>query len=217
LQRIIAVDEQCGLVQAWLHPRGIEAIAAFPILRPMIYDYVMLTTVKTVSLPADYREVIAVEYPINQTPPTYLVRKNRFDQAFYNSDGFYDVDHYYASTAAQAALLYSSGDFVTGNHVKTYYLANHDLAMLDNSTVLITIPDYYVHILIKYVVARAYREKLSVLVANPTSYSNVITQLVGYIEATDKMYQDAVNAAMTELTASRLTPHQHADKFDRVY
>ena len=65
-------------------PWCIEAIRTFPILRPMFKDKTTgLGEEHGFELEADFREMISVEYPVNQHPTSYMVRKNRLDPAFY--------------------------------------------------------------------------------------------------------------------------------------
>src|SRR4030042_5027148 len=133
-------------------PWCIQAILAFPILRPILYDYHFLTAAYTLSMPSDFREVISVEYPISQQPPSYMLRKNRLDPDFYNGAGFYDVDHAYSNGVGW--MVYFFQQIQIAEHVKVQYLGNHDTDMDDDYTVEISIPDEYEDILVAYVVAK---------------------------------------------------------------
>jgi hypothetical protein len=146
---------------------------AFPILRPMVHDFTVIGAgTHMISLPEDFREVIAVEFPISLSPPHYLVRKSRLDASFYLDQDLYDIDRDY--TAGTGWMLYVGASLAVGAHVKTQYLANHDTDMADDSATVITVPAEYENILVAYVVAKAYREHLSLYMQDPTVHTSII-------------------------------------------
>lgn len=197
-------------------PWCIEAMLSFPILRPKLHDLTNgLTDVYWFALPADFREVISVEYPISQTPPAYLIRKNRLDPAFYRKAGFYDIDHNYSAGAGW--MMFISGGVRAATHVYTQYLANHDTAMADDGLHFITIPDEYENILIQNVICRAYRERLSYIMQDPTAHSSVIQQMTEMVNKAEDQYRDMVQRAQEKLATSITSPKMSVDKFDRVY
>ena len=196
-------------------PWCIEAIQSFPILRPMLQDYTSITSSWTIALPADFREMISVEYPISQQPPAYMVRKNRLDPEFFSSITYFDVDHDYS--AGVGWTLYLSTQYRAATHLKIQYLANHDTDMDDEDTSIVTIPDEYETILITQVMCRAYRERLSVVLQDPTAHTTIVDQLTKTVEQLEATYASMVAAARSQLAQSVITPHRQVDKFDRVY
>ncbi len=100
-----------------------EAMLAFPILRPMALNHTMAATGHNFALPDDFREVISVEYPVNQDPPHYLTRKNELDPDFYQTMDCYDVTHNYK--AGIGWFMYISNSVLINEHVYVNYLANH--------------------------------------------------------------------------------------------
>jgi hypothetical protein len=197
-------------------PWCIEAMLSFPILRPMKDDHTNgPSTVYSFAMPTDFREVISVEYPVSQTPPTYLVRKNRLDPNFYKIAGFYDIDHDYASGSGW--MMYVSGGVRAAAHVYTQYLANHNTDMADDGLHFISIPDEYENILIQNVICRAYRERLSYVMQDPTAHSSVIQQMTEMVNKAEEQYREMVLRAQEKLATSIASPKMTADKFDRVY
>ena len=197
-------------------PWAIEGMLAFPILRPMTDDHTNgAVLVYSFDLPTDFREVITVEYPISQVPPSYLVRKNRLDPDFHNAAGYYDIDHNYAS--GEGWVCFVSKGLGANHHIRTNYLANHDTAMLDDSTVTITIPDEYENILVAYVLAKGFRERLSAYMITPTAHSSLIMQMTDMVRKAEDNYHLLVQRAQQKLADSRITPNVAVDKFDRVY
>jgi hypothetical protein len=197
-------------------PWCIEAMKTFPILRPMKDDHTNgAAVVYSFAAAADFRYVISVEYPINQTPPTYLVRKNRLDPSFYRKSGFYDIDHDYATGSGW--IIYVSGGIAALAHIYVQYLANHDVAMADDAGHLITVPDEYENVLIAQVICRAYRERLGYFMQNPTAQTNVIMRVTDMVQKAEDSYNALLAAAQKRLADSRVTGDKFADKFDRVY
>src|SRR4030042_2618584 len=137
-----------------------EAIQAFPILRPMYVDSVSALVARWYfRLPTDFREVISVEHPVGNHPVDYLIRKNRLDPSFYADANHFDIDNDY--TTGDLYQIYFSSQIPISSHVYVQYLASHDATMTDDAASIITIPDEYETILLTFVLAKAYRERLS--------------------------------------------------------
>jgi hypothetical protein len=168
----------------------------------MALNYVMPATGHNFALPTDFREVINVEYPVNQDPPHYLIRKNELDPAFYSIEYCYDVTHNYKGGIGW--FMYISNLVLINEHVYIYYLANHSVGLADDSVATITVPDEYENIIIAYVVAKAYRERLGAFMIDP--------QLIAPSSANDKMVHHAEDMTLTwekavlKLAESRAPP-----------
>jgi hypothetical protein len=200
-----------------IFPWCLEALRSFPILRPMFYDYSDLAAnVYEFTLPADFREVISVEYPIGQQPPAYCLRKRRTDPNFYDADNFYDVDHNYDK--GEGWVMHISTLISAPAHVHVEYLANHDTeSMADESDSFITVPDEYESLLVNQVICRAYRERLGNYMLDPTAHSSIIQQLTDMVMKMEQTYRQQVEDAQNRLVNSIVTSHKQVDKFDRVY
>ena len=193
-----------------------EALMVFPILRPMLDDHTNgASIVYKYAMPADFREVISVEYPIGQQPPTYLARKNRLDPNFYADAGFYDIDHDYSTGGGW--MCYVSGGVAASAHIKTEYLAGHDTDLADDSVDVITVPDEHEPILIAYFITRAWRERLGNAMRDPTAHTSIIQQLTEMVRRADENYASLLTQAQHRLVESRVSPANKVDKFDRVY
>jgi hypothetical protein len=216
---LAALSDPTGVV--WdrddaITPWGIEALQAFPILRPMFYDKSSgLSNLWYFRLPDDFREIISVEYPVGFHPVNYLVRKNRLDPTFYYDDSNFDIDYDY--TTGDLYFIYFSGQIPAGAHVYVQYLANHDTAMTDEEDVYLTIRDEYETILITFVMCRAYRERLSYHLQNPTIQATIISQLTDMVNHLEEQYRNLVAEAIAGLSESVITPARQVDKHDRVY
>jgi hypothetical protein len=197
-------------------PWCVEALRTFPILRPMEFDYMdLVNATYEITLPADFREVISVEYPTGQTPKHYGLRKHRLDPKFYDRDFFYDIDHDYTEGAGW--ILYMSTNIAAHAHVIVEYLANHDTEMVDNANCFISVPDEYESILVNQVICRAYRERLSKYMQDPTAHTSIIQQLTDMVLKMEATWRLQVSEAQNRLTNSVVTSNRVVDKYDRVY
>jgi len=212
-----AIDDPTN--QQWIRATLImwakEAMRVFPILRPNQDSYLFVGSTHTVELPADFREIVSVEYPKNQDPPVYLKRMNWLDQDFYSTEQNYDVDHDYADGTGW--VLYLSRLMVADDTLNINYLATHETDLDDDSADLITVPDEYVNILIAYVIMKAYRERLSAYMQDPTAFTQVVAQMVEAVTRAEAHYTTLVTSAQAYLAASRPSPKRKVDAFDRVY
>jgi hypothetical protein len=216
---LVALGDSSGTVWSRTNrmlPWCIEAIRTFPILRPMLDDHTNgASVVYSYDMPEGFRQVISVEYPISQVPPVYLVRKNHLDPTFYDEAGSYDIDHNYSTGVGWT--MYVSGGVAAAAHIKTQYLANHDTAMTDSGTCYLSVPDEYETILITSVMCRAYRERLSFIMQDPTAHMNTITQMTEMVQHVEEKFNQQITAAQMRLANSIVSPRLAVDKFDRVY
>ena len=187
----------------------IEAIREFPILRPMTADLTFVAD-HYHDLPADFIEIITVEYPIGEDPPRFNIRRDHTDEDF-ESDYYYDIDKDYADGTGH--LLWMGQ--VVASDVRINYLAPHDTAAAEG--MVLTIPDQYINILEEYCVIRAWTERLSTEIANPTAHASTISQINQAVEYHRKRYQEIIQKAITEMVTSKIVPNRRLDKFDRIY
>ncbi len=207
-----ATWSRAGVVTPWAE----EAMLSFPILRPQQDDHVNgASVVYSYDAPTDFREVVSIEYPVAHQPPTYLVRKNHLDPNFYDSEGYYDIDHDYASGTGWQ--IFVSGGIAAAAHIKMNYLANHEVGLADDYVDLITVPDEYENILIAYCVTKAFRERLGKTLQDPTAHTSVILQMTEMTKRAEDAYVQLASTAQERLATSRITPNITVDKYDRLY
>src|SRR5512143_2070743 len=192
-------------------PWAIEAMLEFPILRPMEQSISVSITGHMFDLAADFRDIIAVEYPVSQEPPKYLTRKNRQDPSFFSTDEYYDVDRDYVSSGGW--VLWTSKKIPAVSTIKVSYLANHKTDVTDSTSSYISVPDEYRGILVAYVVAKGYRERLGAFMQDPTAHQSIITQMTEMVQHAEENYQLLIKRAQEKLAESRTSPHMHSDKY----
>jgi hypothetical protein len=140
---------------------------------------------------------------------------NRLDPSFFASEDHYDIDRDYATGSGW--ILWVSKLLAIDEQVNINYLATHDTDLTDAPTSYITVPDEYENILIAYVVAKGYRERLGVYLQDPTAHTSLIMQMTDMTQKAEANYQQLVLRAQEKLAQSRSSPHMQADRFDRVY
>lgn len=192
----------------------IEAIREFPILRPMQEDIseIGVGDIHTLSLPADFKEIISVEWPVDQTPPRYHLRRNRLEADFYDGDT-YDIERDYESGSGWT--LWMGQPIPPGEVVRVDYLAMHDTSATE--IMVLTVPDQYLNILTEYCIIRAWTERLSTEISNPTAHATTIAQINSTIQHHRETYNRLVQQAVREMTTSRVTMNRRMDKHDRIY
>ena len=199
-------------------PWAKQAMLEFPLLRPKVYGFTIISSTHNVELPADFRSMMSVEYPANQEPPEFIPRRNHLEVNFYNSDQVsYDVDRNY--TIGTGYVMIISKLLVAGDHIHINYLTPHETDLEDNNTDEITVPDEYENILITYCVAKAYRHLLTLYAVDPTSHENIIQEMTEMLKATEDKYNYLINQLISQVSTgeSVITPNRIVDKFDRVY
>ena len=192
-----------------------QAIVAFPILRPVQWQFTAEVLSRTAALPADYREVISLEYPIEQDPPSFKTRLSHLDPTFYESDDYYDIDRDYVSM--EGYQLFMSFTPALAAEVNLNYLAIHSITPPREGELEIAIPEEYYPIVIADVVSKAFRERLSVYMQNPTAYTTIIYQMYEMVQHAEDRHTALLADAMAKLSSSRRTPIFKLDKFDRLY
>jgi len=190
-----------------------DAIRAFPIPRPIQTTLDAAAGVHLYDLPSAFREVVSVQYPTGQDPPAYLSRLSQQNPAFWQSDGYYDVDRNYEDTAGHQLCLSASP--AAGKKILVCYLGDHDAAMTEYST--LSVPDRYLHLLTLYVVWRAWLERLGAEQKDPTAHTALLSELTGAARQAEAAYRAAVELALADLAESRRTPALHMDGYDRIY
>jgi hypothetical protein len=189
----------------------IEAIREFPILRPMSADVSDASDRHQIELPADFKEVIAVQWPITSEMRMHT-RRSRLAAGFYSGD-YYDVDRDYA--AGSGWMLWMGREVPYAQPVRVSYLALHDTAMGENTP--LTVPDQYLNILTEYCLLRAWTERLSNEIRDPTAHSATIAEINRAIAGHRQTYHKLVDQAVRELTTSRVTLDHRLDGHDRIY
>jgi hypothetical protein len=197
-------------IEEWLN----EAIRDYSLHFPRLQS----TTLNCVAgqhnytLPADFLAVHLVEYPVGEDPPEYLARGSRARQDFWDAEGYYDVE---VSGEATAGTLWISEDPTVGETIELSYLATHDHALAANGT--LTVPGHHEHLLILFVVWRAWTERQATEQADPDHTSTVLDAHRRSTDSAEAIYRRAVKLAKTGASPSGYTGPWAADPYDRIY
>lgn len=192
----------------------IEAIREFPILRPMqdTLSEIGVGDIHEFTLPEDFKYIISVEWPVDEDPPRYHMRRSRLEEDFYLGD-YYDIDRDYETGSGW--ILWMGQAVTSGDDVRVNYLGLHDTEATE--IMVLTVPDEYLNILSEYVIMRAWIEQLSTIIQDPTAHTSTIEQINATIRDHRNNYERLVSQAVAELGTSRLTVNRAIDKYDRIY
>lgn len=146
-------------------------------------------------LPADFQEMIEVEYPTGENPPCFLRRVDRNSPSTWGIEGYYDILTNHDTDNADEIWL---SELPAGAGTITYrYLGDHDHDLASSGTV--TVPDRHHHILIAYVLWQATIEQQSAEEPNPTSNSSLLmSQLAVNADRRERAYRRAIFEAQRE-------------------
>ena len=171
-------------------------------------------------LPADFRAMLSVEYPAGEDPPRYLARRSRLGGAFWNRSGYYDVitreDTGEGPPAGGWAELFIGEKPADSETITIEYLADHDLSLSSGDT--ITIPERHEHIVVDFVVWRAWLELLGAEQQNPTSNSSLMmSQLASNTDRAKRAYVESLARALRAREGRSARVTWLLDKWDRIY
>lgn len=187
-----------------------EAIREFPILRPRQSDLTFSPDDHQEPLPADFIEIVSVEYPIGADPVRYHTRRAH-QSANFNSGDYYDIVRDHATGSGWVLWMGQS----IASEVRVNYLAPHDTNVSEG--MVLTIPDQYLNILTEYCFVRAWQERLSTEIANPTAHASTISQINAALTQHRQTYETLIGQAVRELGTSRIITQRALDDHDRVY
>ena len=196
-------------VNQWINDSIAEHSIHFP--RKLNTTLNCVTDQKSYDLPANYKAAISVEYPADDDPPYYLVRRSSL---WGSSDivGFYDVIR--RDDATDFPELRISEKPTTGQDIIIYYLGNH--ASLDDDTDICTVPDVHLELLVLFVRWATFQELASKASADPdpTSLSMGTLELNAF--RANREYRTKLKQWLAAESESAVTTWR-MDKYDHVY
>lgn len=172
-------------------------------------------------LPADFRAMISMEYPDNQTPPVYLYRLDRRhpDFSYRDNPRAYDVTiKNDGSTDLEAKLWLSGAAIINDESTPIVYLADHDWELDDSDS--LTVPGRDEPVLILYVVWQAWKYIASFEVREPDPTTLLLSQLASNADRAERAYRRALNQAVAgrnETTGGYIAAPWKADIYDPIY
>ena len=197
-------------VNQWIN----DAIAEHSIHFPRKLDTTLncVTDDKAYDLPVNFKAAMSVEYPANDDPPKYLIRRSFSLWGSSDIPGFYDIIR--RDDATDFPELWISEKPTTGEDIIFYYLGNH--ASLDDDTDVCTVPDVHLELLVLFVRWATYQELASKASADPDPTSLAMGTLELNAFRANREYRTKLKqwlAAESESNISSWT----MDKYDQVY
>jgi hypothetical protein len=186
-------------IEQWLRDAIADYSLHFP--RTLTVEISCSADDRQYDLPATFVEPLSVEYPKDQDPPRFLLRRPESHPDFWSQDGYYDII-YRADDADVDELLISSKPSA-GEKIDVTFLANHDFTSVVGANT--TVPGAHQHILRRYVMWQALHQLLVIEEASPTSNSsllmsqhaiNVDRARRAYIDSLAKAHYSTSNSAI---------------------
>ena len=173
---------------------------------------------QTYDLPSDCIGLLLVAYPGADDPPTYLERRARTHDAFWDYEGYYDVQ--YSGTGegdspTTRGTLYISQAPAAGETINIAYSATHNTDLKDIEH--ITVPDEHEHLLLLFAVWQASLERLATEQQNPDMTTNLINSLSRATEHNEQAYRRSLKAAHDARNISGLSGPWKSDIHDPIY
>jgi hypothetical protein len=170
-------------------------------------------------LPTDFLEMISVEFPRGDDPPTFLERRSLYHETFWDVEGYYDIQKTGQTVETPTGFTASrlvwsrSPDADEGYTLK--YLAPHPTDLDSDDT--ITVRMDHEAIIILFVIWRALKERQMAEAANPDTTSRYLNQLVYAATQAELEYRRALERAEGARAEGGWTGAWKADGYDRIY
>jgi hypothetical protein len=165
-------------------------------------------------LPADFRGIVSVEYPTGEDPPEYLEHRSYTEDGFWERDSYFDI--IIRADVADVAELWISEKPSASETITVEYIGDHDLSLSSGDT--ITVPERHEHILIEFVIWRAWVELQGAEQQSPTSNSSLLmSQYASNADRAKRSYVEALARGLRSQEGKSVRMKWKFDKFDRIY
>jgi hypothetical protein len=185
-------------IQQWI----VDAISDYSqhFRRELSEDLTTLLNDRMYDLPDVCLDIVSVEYPQGEDPPTYLQPRSHNHTDFWIEEGYYD--YIINGNDTDVDELWISEKPAASETIRVRYLAHHDLP--DQTSDNLTVPDEHQYILRNYVLWRAAIQLKVVEEASPTSNSALImSQLAVNVDRMRRAYVDSLAKALYSISRSR--------------
>lgn len=200
-------------IQQWI----VDAIADYTqhFRRELSQDLTTILNDRTYDLPDVCLDIVSVEYPLGEDPPTYLQPRSHTHKDFWIEEGYYD--YIINGNDTDQDEIWISEKPSASETIRVRYLAHHDLP--DLTTDNLTVPDEHQYVLRNYVLWRAAIQLKVVEEASPTSNSSLImSQLAVNVDRMRRAYVDSLAKALYSLSRSRTVGWQGSTiESSRIY
>ena len=174
-------------IERWLRDGIADYSAHFP--RTITVEVSCNLNDREYDLPADFQDVISVEYPKSEDPPQFLQRRPHTHPDFWSADGYFDI--VYRADDADVNELWISPKPTAAETIDVIYLAHHDFTSVVATAT--TVPDEHHHMLRKYVMWQALVQIKIIEEASPTSNSSLLmSQYAINVDRARRAYVDSL-------------------------
>jgi len=203
-----------ALITEWINFAIDDLSAAFP--RVIVYEMSCTTDQFDYDLESNFLAALSVEYPKDEDPPIFLLRKSVLDPSFYLHPGYYDILQTHDSSSANPPVLKLSENPTTGESINLTYSAVHN--HLSGPTDTVTIFDRHTHLIALFTRWKAYQYLATTegMDPDPVKLLSATVEVNAY--RAERAYYEALRRAQKSESASSaiITPWK-SDRFDQVY
>ena len=190
----------------------------FPRVVTSTVDAIGAIAVHYLDLPTTFLEMVSVEFPKGENPPTYLERRSIHHPEFWDRDGYYDIVYSHqivedpVGTTANR-IYFSRLPLAT----EGYTLRFHAVHAASGAADTVTVRTDHQPLLVLFVVWRALKERQAKESANPDTTSKYLNQLVYAATQAEVEYRRALQRALGSQSDSGSAGPWRTDVYDPIY
>jgi len=161
-------------------------------------------------------QVLEVEYPTGNDPPTLLSRLSRGDPRFWGSETYYDIEP--SRQAGTGPRIYVSAWTAAGQTFTiTYSSSYHDTTGVSIDQEKVVIPDNHSPLILQYVTWKALSERLNKEMQDPARDTMYLGQLRNSVTQARALYDKSIKTTKATVANSAFTKRWQLDTYDRIY
>jgi hypothetical protein len=153
-------------------------------------------------------EVLKVEYPTGNEPPTYLQKLSMSSPSFWDQD-YYDLR---GDPPNQITIAKSPAD---SEYINIQFTKIHTIPTGDSST--LTVPDIHLEAISLFCKWKAIEESEMEEMLNPDTTEFILTQIGLNATRAERIYRNKIAEYQQASSGDRSSPGWQMDKWDRIY
>jgi hypothetical protein len=199
-------------IDDWINAAIADLNNHFP--KRTTYDMSTVAGQHEYDLPNNTIAILSVEYPADEDPPEYLLRKAYTDPEFWLSDDYYDYLPSNAATTSYEPRLIISDDPPAGEVMRLELHAEHNpLSDPGDETTILARHEHLIPLFVRW---KALQELASTEGYNPDPIKKLVGELELAAKRAEQAYRDSLAAARKAESVSAQT-YWRMDNKDRIY
>jgi len=183
---------------------------------PVTKEYALSTTlnVRTYDLENDFLDVLSVEFPTSNVPPTYLLRRSYTHPEFWSTNGYYDIVQSFDDTTTNPPQILISEKPAASKTITVKYHGTHNV--LTASSDVCTLQTHLLHLVALFVRWKCWQEMATKEGIDPDQTKLLAATIEVNAGRAEKAYRTALTEARKGAAESAQV-HWHMDDNDRIY